>query len=121
MKALVVDDSSVMRRIHQKALEALGYAVELAGDGQEGFAKLLAMTGCDLVVTDLHMPNLDGIELIVKVRQQKQFATLRILMVTSDGVLESVVKAVEAGASDVLIKPFTPAVFAEKVRGGSHA
>lgn len=121
MQALVVDDSSVMRRLHQKALEGLGYTVTSAVDGQEGFDKLVGMPGCDLLITDLHMPNLDGIELIKKVRAEGRFAALRVLMVTSDGVLEAVTKAVEAGANDVLIKPFSPAVFAEKVRGVGHA
>lgn len=121
MKALVVDDSSVMRRIHQKALEGLGYEVQSAGDGQEGYEKLVALSGCVLVITDLHMPVCDGIDFIKKVRQDNRFARLPILMVTSDGVMESVARAVEAGANDVLIKPFSPAVFAEKIRGFANA
>jgi two-component system chemotaxis response regulator CheY len=116
MKAMVVDDSSVMRRIHQKALEQLGYSVVTAEDGQQA-VNALGAAPCDLIVTDLHMPVMDGIELIKNVRGKLNMKTVKILMVTSDGVLDVVQNAMNAGADDVLIKPFGAAIFGERVKG----
>lgn len=116
MKALVVDDSSVMRRIHQKALEQMGYAVVTAEDGQQGVTALTG-AGCDLIITDLHMPVMDGMEFIRAVRGKLNLKTVKILMVTSDGVLDVVQTAMDAGANDVLIKPFTAAIFGDRVKG----
>lgn len=116
MLALVIDDSSTMRRIHQKALEKLGYKVCVATDGVDGLRVLSENTETNLVLTDIHMPNMDGIEFTREVRKLPYGAALRVLVVTSDGTLDVIESAVNAGANDVLIKPFTPQDFAEKVR-----
>lgn len=117
MNVLVVDDSAVMRKIHQKALSSLGWQVYLAEDGADALQKLGELAECQLLLTDLHMPNMDGLQLTEAVRKMTKYASIKILMVTSDGVLETVTKAVEAGADDVLIKPFTPDVFVKRVQG----
>lgn len=117
MHALVVDDSSVMRRIHQKALEGLGWQVTVAEDGRDALQKLSSLSACELIVTDLHMPNLDGIGLITGVRSGGHHARIKIMLVTSDGVMEAIERATAAGADDVLIKPFTAADFASRLKG----
>ena len=116
MKVLVVDDSSAMRRIHQRSLEQMGCTVIQAVDGVEGLAKLKTDGPYDLVLTDLHMPNMDGLELIAQLRRDAVHGKTKVLMVTSDGVLETVEKAMAAGADDLLVKPFRPDVFVAKVR-----
>lgn len=116
MKALVVDDSSVMRRIHQKALEPMGYTVTLAEDGQQAVSAL-NQSSVDIIITDLHMPVMDGMELIRAVRGKLAMKSVKIMMVTSDGVLDVMQTAMDAGADDVLTKPFTAAVFCERVKG----
>lgn len=117
MHVLVVDDSSVMRRIYQKALEGLGWQVTLAEDGQDALRRLPGMSSCELMVTDLHMPNLDGIGLIMGVRKGNHHARMKIILVTSDGLMETIEKATAAAADDVLIKPFTAADFASRLKG----
>ena len=115
MIALVVDDSAAMRRILQKALESIDWDVHTAIDGNDALAKLTELPQCDLLLTDWHMPGMDGIELIKAVRLSARFATLRIVMVTSDSVLDSVDKALEAGANDFVMKPFTADALCERV------
>ncbi len=112
----MVDDSSVMRRIHQKALEQLGHQVTTAEDGEQA-VQALQGASFDLIVTDLHMPVMDGLQLISAVRGRLALAQIKILMVTSDGVLDVVQSAISAGADDVLHKPFSAADFAERIKG----
>lgn len=121
MNVLVVDDSSVMRKIHQRSMETLGWKVWTAEHGKDALEKIGGIDGVDLLLTDLHMPEMDGLELIVSVRKDPRFAALKILMVTSDGVMEAIQKAMTAGASDVLIKPFSSEVFAEKIKSLTRA
>lgn len=114
-KALVVDDSLAMRRIQARALESLGWQVETAADGQKALDALASMDGCRLVLTDWHMPGMDGLELIKAVRQDPRFAQLVIVMVTSDGVLDSVERALDAGADDFVMKPIAPGTLGERL------
>jgi two-component system chemotaxis response regulator CheY len=115
-RALVVDDSSVMRRMHQKALESLGFEVETAEDGQIALQKLAATADWRLMLTDLHMPNMDGMVLIETVRKDARYAPMKVVMVTSDGVMEVIERAMAVGADDLLIKPFSAAVFAQRMQ-----
>ncbi len=115
--AVVVDDSAAMRRIQVRALEGMGWTVQIASNGDEALSLLRSMPHCDLLLTDWHMPGLDGLELVKVLRADARFASLPILMVTSDAVLESVQKALEAGVNDFLMKPFTPEALAERVAG----
>jgi len=115
MFALVVDDSAAMRRIEQKALEALGWKVTTACDGQAALEALAAMERCALMLTDWHMPGMDGLELCRVVRQDDRYQKLCIVMVTSDAVLDSVQSALDAGANDFLMKPFSAEALAERV------
>jgi two-component system chemotaxis response regulator CheY len=115
MFALVVDDSAAMRRIEQKALEALGWQVKTASHGQEALDTLQAMPLCSLMLTDWHMPGMDGLALCRAVRLDPRYEKLCILMITSDAVLDSVQSALAAGANDFLMKPFSSEALAERV------
>jgi len=117
MQALVVDDSSAMRRIQQKALESLGWQVRCAANGREALVTLDSMPVCDLVLTDWHMPEMDGIELCAQLRRDARYLKLRIVMVTSDAVLDSVETALAAGANDFLMKPFSAEALSERIAG----
>jgi two-component system chemotaxis response regulator CheY len=115
MVALVVDDSAAMRRIQQMALEAHGWKVEVAATGEDALAKLAAIPRCDLLVTDWHMPGMGGLDLVKTVRRDARLDHVRILMVTSDSVLSSIEQAVEAGANDFVMKPFSREALIERV------
>ena len=115
MVALVVDDSAAMRRAQQKILEGLGWQVYVASGGEQALSMLAGLPDCDLLVTDWHMPGMDGIALIHAVRSDLRHRNLRILMVTSDSVLSTVQQALAAGANDVLMKPYTREAMAERL------
>ncbi len=114
MMALVVDDSAAMRRIQQKALETLGWTVRTAGNGSEAIDVLATIGTCDLVLTDWHMPGMDGLELVKAIRKEPKYQKVRILMVTSESVLGAVDEALSAGADDLVMKPFSTDALAER-------
>jgi len=115
MVVLIVDDSAAQRRIQQKALEAMGWSVHVASGGEDALAKLAALLHCDLMLTDWHMPGMDGLELVRAVRGSSRYGALPIVMVTSDGGLDSVDKALAAGVSDFIMKPFTAEALGERI------
>jgi two-component system chemotaxis response regulator CheY len=104
---LTVDDSASIRMAVRMALSGAGYAVTEASDGAEGLAKLKA-GGFDMVVTDLNMPNMDGLTMIRELRKLPGLAGVPVIFVTteSDDGLKAQAKA--AGATGWLVKPFQP-------------
>ena len=116
MKLLVVDDSSTMRRIIKNTLARLGHKDVLEGaDGVEGWAALDANPGVDMLITDWNMPEMNGLELVVKVRADERFKDLPIIMVTTEGGKAEVITALKAGVNNYIVKPFTPQVLKEKL------
>lgn len=116
LKFLVVDDSLTMRRIVVNSLKNLGYNdfVE-AADGQEALIKLDSDKTINFVITDWNMPVLSGLELTKGIRGNAGFANIPILMVTTRGVKEDIIEALQAKVSNYIIKPFTPQVLKEKI------
>ena len=104
---LTVDDSASLRMAIRIALTGAGYAVTEAADGVEGLAKATA-TRFDLIVTDLNMPNMDGLQMIRALREQPAQAGVPIIFLTteSDDAMKAQAKA--AGATGWLVKPFVP-------------
>ncbi|MEM7189724.1 MAG: response regulator [Pseudomonadota bacterium] len=102
---LTVDDSKSIREAVRFALEPLGYDIVEAEDGNEGLEKLDAQP-VDMVITDLNMPNLDGIDFITKVREQDKFNGLPLVMLTTEGQAEKMRRGKKAGASGWIVKPF---------------
>ncbi len=106
-KIMTVDDSSTVRSVLNKALSGAGYQVIEAYDGQDAVEKL-AREDIDLLVTDLNMPNMGGVELIKFVRQQPGKRFMPIIMLTSESQQEMKVAGKKAGASGWVTKPFQP-------------
>ncbi|KAK0340521.1 hypothetical protein LTR94_030175, partial [Friedmanniomyces endolithicus] len=102
---LTVDDSASLRMAIRIALSGAGYAVTEASDGVEGLAKATAQR-FDLIVTDLNMPNMDGLSMIRELRKQPAQAGVPIIFLTteSDDAMKAQAKA--AGATGWLVKPF---------------
>ena len=101
MKLLVVDDSSTMRRIIKNTLSRLGYNDVLEGeDGVQGWE---------------NMPEMNGLELVKKVRADQRFTDIPIIMVTTEGGKAEVITALKAGVNNYIVKPFTPQVLKEKL------
>ncbi len=114
-KALTVDDSRTMREMVAFSLKSAGYEVLEAEDGRAALA-VLGGQPVDVIITDLNMPHMDGIELIRTLRAQPAHRTTPILMLTteSDGSKKQLGK--EAGATGWLVKPFNPDKLVETVR-----
>lgn len=107
-KILVVDDDILIRTMIRKELERLGYEVEVASDGDRALARL-RLHCYDLVMTDLNMPNLGGIELIKTIRAGKEpCSQVPIICITGEDVGRLKPQAVEAGAIGWVQKPFNP-------------
>ncbi len=116
MKILVVDDSSTMRRIIKNTLARLGYKDILEGaDGVEGWDAMNANPEIEMLITDWNMPEMNGLELVKKVRADERFTDLPIIMVTTEGGKAEVITALKAGVNNYIVKPFTPQVLKEKL------
>lgn len=116
MKLLVVDDSSTMRRIIKNTLSRLGYEDVLEGeDGLQGWSVLNENPDMGMLITDWNMPEMNGLELVRKVRADSRFTDLPIIMVTTEGGKAEVITALKAGVNNYIVKPFTPQVLKEKL------
>jgi two-component system, chemotaxis family, chemotaxis protein CheY len=115
MKVLIVDDFATMRRIVKNILKQLGFEnVEEAEDGAQAYSKLKD-GGFGFVISDWNMPNMDGIELLRKVRSDPALKDMPFLMVTAEAEKEKVIEAIKAGVSNYIVKPFTAEVLKEKM------
>lgn len=115
IKILVVDDFSTMRRIVKNILKQLGYEnIEEAEDGVQAYNKLKS-GNFGFVVADWNMPNMDGLELLKKVRSDPELKGLPFLMVTAEAEKDKVIEAIKAGVSNYIVKPFTAEVLKEKM------
>jgi two-component system chemotaxis response regulator CheY len=115
MQALVVDDSATMRQILREYLKKLGFAVTEAANGREALDVLKAMPTADLVLVDWNMPEMDGVSFVRAVRADPSYAALPLLMVTTNTELSQVSTALEAGANEYIMKPFTREMIREKL------
>ncbi|MFN9501779.1 MAG: response regulator [Chryseotalea sp.] len=105
MKVLVVDDSESIRELLAITLEGAGYQVIKSTDGKDALQKLTDQT-VNLVITDLNMPKVDGIELVKNIRKQGEYAGLPILLLTTESQVNKKEEAKLAGATGWIIKPF---------------
>ncbi len=106
---LVVDDSAMMRKIVLRTLKTAGVEFDTvleAGDGLEALALLRAHT-VQLIMCDINMPNMSGLELLHKIKEEKLAAGVPIVMVTTEGSEPQVRQAILAGARGYIRKPFT--------------
>lgn len=108
-KILIVDDSESIRKIVSSSLENEGYDVLIGTDGVDALGKMEGVDDLNLVITDLHMPNMDGIGLIKEIRASEQYKRLPILFLTTETQMAKKMEAKKAGATGWIIKPFIPA------------
>ena len=108
MKILIVDDSSVMRKVIKAAADVLDLETEEAQDGVEALDKLSEdHQNIDLVLLDWNMPGKTGFEVLEEIKSSDDFKDIPVMMVTTEGHKTSIVAAVRAGADNYLVKPFT--------------
>ena len=114
--ALVVDDSSSMRMILRKTLEELGFEVREAGNGKEALSVLATeKKPIALSLLDWNMPEMDGFELLQRVRDIPELNSMVIIMVTAETELERISEALDAGANEYVMKPFTKDILVGKL------
>jgi len=127
VKALIVDDSRVMRSILKKFLASEGFSTLVeAGDGAEGLDRLKEVGVVDLALVDWNMPRMNGLDFVVAVRSNRAFSKVRVMMVTTEAEASQMARALEAGANEYVMKPFTTDVLRDKLRilgfnGAGHA
>ena len=116
-KVLVVDDSKAVRMILARTLRDLGHEVMEATNGQEALEVIdTEKTSLSLVLADWNMPELNGFDLLKRVRQNPALASLAIVMVTTETELDHMAAALEAGANEYVMKPFTREILVEKLQ-----
>src|SRR5450631_2691364 len=115
-KALVVDDSRTIRTIIRRILIELGYEVCEAANGVEALEVLeTEKTVVKLVLTDWNMPEMNGLDLVKRLRQNPEFVSLKVLMVTTETEIDEMASALAAGANEYVMKPFTKDILLEKL------
>jgi two-component system chemotaxis response regulator CheY len=116
LKILVVDDSSTMRRIIKNTLTRLKFLDLLeAENGAQAWEVLVQNADVGVLITDWNMPEMNGLELVKKVRAEQKYVDLPIIMVTTEGGKTEVITALKAGVNNYIVKPFTPEVLKEKL------
>ncbi len=121
-KALVVDDSRAIRMLLNRTLRQLGYEVQEAANGREALEIMEAGdSGVKLVLADWNMPEVNGLELLKRLRQNPALSSLAVVMVTTETEIEQIAEAMEAGANEYVMKPFTQDILTEKLQlAGIH-
>ena len=116
-KALVVDDSRAIRMILAKTLKELGFEVSEAANGREALEVIEAdKTAMTLVLADWNMPEINGLDLLKRLRQNPELSSLVVVMVTTETELDQMAAALEAGANEYVMKPFTKDILIEKLQ-----
>ncbi|KPF47866.1 chemotaxis protein CheY [beta proteobacterium AAP121] len=105
---LIVDDSSSLRTVVKMALQRAGYEVVEAADGVQGLAALEATGKVHLIVSDVNMPNMDGITFVTQVKQHPRHKFVPVVMLTTEGQDAKKEQGRAAGAKAWIVKPFNP-------------
>ena len=117
IRALIVDDSSVMRKIVERSLRQAGIGLDQvleAGNGSDAL-DLLRRQKVDLVLSDINMPIMDGLEFVREIAKVENARGVPVVMITTEGSESHVVEAIACGARGYIRKPFTPEQVKEHV------
>jgi two-component system chemotaxis response regulator CheY len=117
-KILIVDDSATMRKIIMRVLRQAGFKIENfveAANGVEGLTTLVANPDIELVLSDINMPQMDGISFVKAVRTRHDKETLPVIMISTESGNTMVQNALDFGANGYVAKPFTPESIREKL------
>lgn len=115
MRALVIDDSRTTRMIIGAMLKEIGFEVTEASHGLEAIKRLRETGPLDLALVDWNMPEMNGYEFVQSIRTQPTYDEMRLMMVTTETEMTQVARALEAGANEYVMKPFTKEMIREKL------
>ena len=113
---MVIDDSRAIRMILSGILGELGYEVKQAVNGKDALAQAEQNPDLQLFLVDWNMPEMNGLEFVQHLRKDARFAATPLMMVTTETEMHQVMKALEAGANEYVMKPFTRDMIEEKLR-----
>lgn len=112
---MVIDDSRAIRLILGNILRDLGFEVVDARNGLEALDKMKVLEKFDFAMVDWNMPEMNGYEFVCAVREKDEYKDVLLMMVTTETEMSQVVKALEAGANEYVMKPFTKEMITEKL------
>jgi len=115
MRALVVDDSKALRMLIKNILKGIGFETFEAGHGKEALERLAEIGNVDLALVDWNMPEMNGLDFVKALRSDTTRDDVKIIMVTTETEMPRMVAALEAGANEYLMKPFTKDALLEKL------
>lgn len=115
MRVLIIDDSRATRAILKRILKEIGFEVFEAGHGCEALERLKSIGKPDLALVDWNMPEMNGYDFVCSVRANHDYDDLPLMMVTSETEISKMAMALEAGANEYIMKPFTKEVLMEKL------
>jgi two-component system chemotaxis response regulator CheY len=127
MRLLTVDDSAIIRKIIRNVTDLLEYSLEEASNGKEALSVVERFNGnIDLILLDWNMPEMNGYEVLEKLKADQRYKNIPVMMVTTEGEKKNIVKAIKAGAVQYVVKPFTIEELTKKIqeslgRGRIHA
>jgi two-component system chemotaxis response regulator CheY len=113
---LFAEDSPTMRRIISNSLRQVGFTDVIEAENGVDALEKLAGRSVDLVVTDWNMPEMNGAELVTELRSMPLYKDVPILMITTRGMQDDVMKAMQLGVNGYVVKPFTPDILQEKLK-----
>ena len=102
VRALIADDDPFVSEMLAEILQAEGCAVQTAGDGCEAYNKFLADPGINIIISDMNMPGMDGLQLLGKLREEN--VDVPVVILTGDNEISAVIEAIKKGASDYILK-----------------
>ena len=115
MRALIVDDSRFVRSLLRGMLEPMGFECDEAGDGQAALDKMRAGPEFDLALVDVNMPVMNGLQCVKALREQGLQVAMKVMMVTTEAENDFILRALDAGADEYLMKPFDQEGLTEKL------
>ena len=115
-KAMVVDDSKAIRMILSRTLAEAGYDVCQAANGREALSLLRQTGNISLILVDWNMPQMNGLEFVRQIRSDPRYASVLLMMVTTETEIDQMVAALDAGANEYVMKPFTKEIIEDKLR-----
>ena len=115
-KAMVIDDSKAIRMILSRTLSEVGYEVCQAANGREALSLLDGAGNVSLILVDWNMPQMNGLEFVKEIRSDPRYAQVLLMMVTTETEMDQMIAALEAGANEYVMKPFTKEIIEDKLR-----
>ncbi len=113
---MIIEDDRIISSLVQHILTRRGYQVHVAADGRAAIAMLEEIQPTQLILLDIMLPFVDGFELLKQIRAKTEWTEVPIIMLTSKAQENNIVRALDAGADDYIVKPFQPEELVARVR-----